>query len=130
MTRDKEIDNAKNAFYKRILEDGYYYDPRDCFEEGADWADANPKSSWISVKDSLPKQDEEVIVLRYKFNCYNISFAHIVDKTVCKDYNGWNVPDVVYWFPMLKYQKQEIKLCLHAELANYLNIAKLKEIYT
>ena len=75
-------------------------------QEGLKVADANPKLSWISVKDSLPKQDEEVIVLRYKFNCYNISFAHIVDKTVCKDYNGWNVPDVVYWFPMPKIPKK------------------------
>ena len=108
MTREKEIDNAKNAFYKRILEDGYYYDPRDCFEEGADWADANPKSSWISVKDSLPKQDEEVIALLDELNTsyfYKISFAHIVDKTVCKDYNGWNVPGVVCWFPMPKIPK-------------------------
>ena len=39
MTREKEIDNAKTAFYKRVLEDDYYYDPRDCFEEGAKWAD-------------------------------------------------------------------------------------------
>ena len=61
MTRDKEIDNAKNAFYKRILEDGYCYDPRDCFEEGADWADANPKSPWISVEDDLPCNHEELL---------------------------------------------------------------------
>ena len=74
-------------------------------QEGLKVADANPKLSWISVKDSLPKQDEEVIALSYKFNCYKISFAHIVDKTVCKDYNGWNVPDVVYWFPMPKIPK-------------------------
>ena len=44
MTRQEEIDNAKTAFYKRVLEDDYYYDPRDCFEEGAKWADKNPKS--------------------------------------------------------------------------------------
>ena len=45
MTREKEIDNAKTAFYKRVLEDDYYYDPRDCFEEGTRWADDNPKLS-------------------------------------------------------------------------------------
>ena len=77
-------------------------------KEGLKVADANPKSSWISVKDNLPEQDEEVIVLRDEFNTsyfYKISFAHIVDKTVCQDYNGWNVPDVVYWFPMPKIPK-------------------------
>jgi len=83
-------------------------DHRDYFIEGAECADNNPKLSWINVKDSLPKQDEEVIVLRDEFNTsyfYKISFAHIVDKTVCRDYNGWNIPDVVYWFPMPKIPK-------------------------
>ena len=77
-------------------------------KEGLKIADANSKLSFISVEDSLPEQDEEVIVLRDEFNTsyfYKISFAHIVDKTVCKDYNGWNVPDVVYWFPMPKIPK-------------------------
>lgn len=54
MAREEEIDNAKTAFYKRVLEDDYYYDPRDCFEEGAKWADEHPKSPWISVNDDLP----------------------------------------------------------------------------
>ena len=61
MTRQEEIDNAKTAFYKRVLEDDYYYDPRDCFEEGAKWADKNPKSPWISVKDDLPCNHKELI---------------------------------------------------------------------
>ena len=109
MTREEEINNAKNIFYKRILEEGSYYDQRDCFEEGAEWADANPKSLWTSVKDRLPKQDEEVIALCNDLNTapfYKISFAHIVDKTMCQDYNGWNIPNVVYWFPIPKVPKE------------------------
>lgn len=77
-------------------------------QEGLKKADSNPKLSWISVKDSLPKQDEEVIALLDELNTsyfYKISFAHIVNKTVCKDYNGWNVPGVVCWFPMPKIPK-------------------------
>lgn len=77
-------------------------------KEGLKVADATPKPSWISVKDSLPKQGEEVIVLLDELNTsyfYKISFAHIVDKTVCQDYNGWNVPGVVCWFPMPKIPK-------------------------
>ena len=71
--------------YKRALGDDYYYDPRDCFEEGVKWADDNPKLSWIRVDDSLPEQDEEVIVLCDELNTalfYKISFGHIVDKTL------------------------------------------------
>ena len=75
------------------------------FTAGAKWADSNPKSPWISVEEELPKQDEEVIVLCDDLNVapnYKISFGHIVDKTICQDYNGWNIPNVVYWFPMPK----------------------------
>lgn len=79
------------------------------FIEVAKWADLHTKSQWISVEDSLPEQDEEVIVLCDELNTapfYKISFAHIVDKTMCKDYNGWNIPNVVYWFPMPKFPKE------------------------
>ena len=61
MTRQEEIDNAKTAFYERVLKDDYYYDPRDCFEEGAKWADAHPKSPWISVDEDLPCNHKEMI---------------------------------------------------------------------
>lgn len=26
-----------------------------------------------------------------------ISFAHIVDKRIAVDYDGWNIPNVVFW---------------------------------
>lgn len=58
---------------------------------------------FISIKEALSKQDEEVIVLCDDLNVapnYKIAFGHIVDKNICQDYNGWNIPNVVYWFPM------------------------------
>ena len=64
---------------------------------------------FISVNKSLPKQDEEVIVLVDDLNTssnYKISFGHIVDKERVKDYNGWNISNVVYWFPMPKLPKE------------------------
>ena len=72
------------------------------FLEGAEFALNN---QWKSVEEELPKQDEEVIVLCDDLNVapnYKISFGHIVDKATCQDYNGWNIPNVVYWFPMPK----------------------------
>ena len=66
MIRREEINNAKETFYRRIIEDGYYYDPRDCFEEGAEWADANPKNPWISVEDDLPCNHKDLIENEHK----------------------------------------------------------------
>ena len=56
------------------------------------------KSDWVSVKNGLPPIDEEVIVLT---TAGRISFGHIVDKKIAKDYNGWNIPDVEYWLPFV-----------------------------
>lgn len=53
---------------------------------------------WISAKDELPPVDKEVIVLT---TIGRISFGHIVDKKIAKDYNGWNIPNVEYWLPFV-----------------------------
>lgn len=53
---------------------------------------------WISVKDELPSVDEESVVLTTDGT---ISFGHIVDKKIAKDYNGWNIPNVEYWLPFV-----------------------------
>ena len=115
MTREEEIKYAIKDYVNYLLDKQEYHnenytedDIRQAFEKGARLADDNPKLSWIRVEDSLPEQDEEVIVLCGELNTaqfYKISFAHIVDKTICKDYNGWNIPNVVYWYPMPKLTK-------------------------
>ena len=108
MTRDKEIDNAKNAFYERILEDGYYYDPRDCFEKGADWADANPKSPWKSVNDDLPCNHPELIT------CESSVYSEVTTAVVAvihgfiimskmykeDDKWHWENDEPTHWFPI------------------------------
>lgn len=48
-----------------------------------------------------PLVDEEVIALVGKYN--KISFAHIVDKERCVDYDGWNIPEVKCWIPCPKW---------------------------
>ena len=57
---------------------------------------------WISVKNSLPPVDEEVIVFTSDEALY---FGHTVDKKIAKDYNGWNIPNVEYWLPFVNPKK-------------------------
>ena len=100
MTREEEIVNASNELFNSVRCGKSY---RLGFGVGIKWADEHHR--WRSVEEELPKQDEEVIVLCDDLNVapnYRISFGHIVDKTTCQDYNGWNIPNVVYWFPMPK----------------------------
>ena len=62
MTRREEIDLAKRVFHE-----GLSYDPRDCFEEGVEWADNNPKSPWVNMKDKKPEAGVEVIAYHHKW---------------------------------------------------------------
>lgn len=57
--------------------------------------------TWIDASVSKPAQDVEALVLLETVaeGCYKIAFGHIVDKSKCVDYNGWNIEGVRYWFP-------------------------------
>ena len=54
------------------------------------------KQEWRQSTEH-PAIDEEVIALVGEYN--KISFAHIVDKKRCVDYDGWNIPNVKCWIP-------------------------------
>ena len=65
------------------------------------------EAKWIDASLSQPEQDVEVIVLLETVveGIYKITFGHIVDKSKCVDYNGWNIDGVMYWFPFPKLPK-------------------------
>ncbi len=49
---------------------------------------------WHNIHDELPAIGAECIVLNAEGR---ISFAHMVDKAVAVDHDGWNIPNVVWW---------------------------------
>lgn len=67
----------------------------------AQWKDE--QLGWHDAKKEQPPMDEEVIVLTNILNGKElgtprmICFGHIVDKNICVDYDGWNIPGVAYW---------------------------------
>ena len=60
MTREEEIKHAAYAQYCNS-ESIYFTLLCNSFKQGAEWADNNPKSPWISVEDDLPCNHEELI---------------------------------------------------------------------
>ena len=60
---------------------------------------SSDKQEWRPSTEH-PAIDEEVIALVGENKM--ISFAHIVDKNICVDYDGWNIPDVKCWIPCPK----------------------------
>lgn len=68
-------------------------------------------SDWHSVKDMMPSNSEDVIVLKEN-GC--ISFAHRVScLSEVQNWDGWNIQGVAFWMPfrpskeMLEYYHQE-----------------------
>lgn len=106
---------------KEICGRGCQYRSKDC-EKGcmtfnnvmamAKWKDK--QLGWHDAKKEQPPIDEEVIVLTNVLNGKELNtprricFGHIVDKEICVDYDGWNIPGVAYWMydPKLKEKQQ------------------------
>ena len=127
MKREEEINIAKNAFYDNMLKDGHLwaYNKRDCFEEGAKWADANPKNPWISVEDDLPCNHEELITTNGRYE-KNTIYVITIDKygiiesnyMVLYDDGKWewkySLPAPCYWMLIPKLPKEsEIDLTVY-----------------
>lgn len=65
---------------------------------------SSDKPTWIPSTEH-PQVDEEVIALVGENKM--ISFAHIVDKERCVDYDGWNIPNVRCWIPCPKIEEDK-----------------------
>ena len=111
MTREEEIRNAIDAIFPiPQSKKGRAYGQAMMatgFEAGAMWADANPKSSWISVEDDLPCNHKELLNPDNKrdTSCVvAIIHGHIVLSRMYKLYGKWywenNEP--THWFPIPK----------------------------
>ena len=63
---------------------------------------SSDKQEWRPSTEH-PQMDEEVIALVGEYN--QIYFAHIVDKNIAIDYDGWNIPEVRCWIPCPKIEE-------------------------
>ena len=112
-TREQEIDNAKYAFHDSVFEEQSYLHPTDYFKAGAKWADENPKSPWISVKDDLPNDETKLYIIyceaynkkgnNIKNKHYEIYLANFDKETLSwvnvESYNNYFF-DVLYYMPI------------------------------
>ena len=108
MTREEKIDLIKMAYDEDLR-----YDPRICFEEGIEWADANPKSPWISVKDDLPCNNTNNIHFGFTNNVLATDGENIFTMYMkkCNDKWIWCVDNVdlshsiTHWMTIPKLPK-------------------------
>ena len=96
------------------------------FIEGANWADAHPKSPWINVEDDLPCNHEELITTNGRYE-KNTIYVITIDKygiiesnyMVLYDDGKWewkySLPAPCYWMliPNLPPEESEIDLTVY-----------------
>lgn len=73
------------------------------FIAGAEWADKNPKSPWISVEDRLP--DDGVLVI-VAVRCVLGEILYSTD-TFLIDYGWESYDDIVAWMPIPQLPNEE-----------------------
>lgn len=88
----EEEDNTKSGAFSKMVYDMI----------GEVCNASSDKPAWIPSTEH-PAIDEEVIALVGENKM--ISFAHIVDKDRCFDYDGWNIPEVKCWIPCPKIEE-------------------------
>ena len=86
MTREEEIRNAIDTIFPiPPSEKGRKYEQAlmaTGFEAGVKWADHNPKSPWISVKDDLPCNHDELWVMTGRLIHTKKVLVALIDGTV------------------------------------------------
>lgn len=120
MTRGEEIRSAIDKIIPILLsEKGRNYEQAlmaTGFQAGAQWADGNPKSPWISVKDKLPCDDKDMVMeyvagleTRTKKVCVLLEngftdITYMYRLPPCGWH--WNIRDTItHWFPIPKLPK-------------------------
>lgn len=117
MTREG-VKYASKDYVNYLLDKQEYHnenytedDIRQAFEKGAEWADEHPKSPWISVKNSLPCDHDNLKYFGFTVKVIvidinrNISFNHMVkDKNTgkWKWEDGEDDAEVTNWTPIPK----------------------------
>ena len=114
MTREEEIKIAASKYIENNSLDGYVQisDHKDSFIEGAEWADEHQQSPWISVKDDLPCNHEELMSAKYetkKVFVLKDSFGNPDIDYMIKENGKWRwfyYNSIKYWMPIPELLKE------------------------
>lgn len=112
MAREEEVKHAAYAQYCNS-ESMCFTLLCNSFKQGAEWADNNPKSPWISVNDDLPCNHEELLLsTRYhtvSVFTYKKGGAVGIDNMIIRngkwEWESWK-ENYLYWMPIPNLPKE------------------------
>lgn len=82
MTREEQIYEASIEYSENEIDKITSSNSLNSFISGAKWADNHPKSSWISVKEDLPYNHEELID-EEEFDQSDTEYVYVICKDGC-----------------------------------------------
>lgn len=106
----EEILNNHNS--RLYLYDKIYNSEIESFKAGVKWADKNPQSPWISVKDDLPCNHEELLHPLYANFTKDVLVIFenkyiSLERMIKDDKGNWKfVGNVLYWIPIPELPKE------------------------
>ena len=110
MTREEEIANAADKIFTTTA---FYVPTFEIlgFTFGARWADEHPKSPWISVKDDLPCNHEELLINKgVTKKVFVLKFGGFPDVDYMLRVNGkwiwFAYENSKFWMPIPKPPKE------------------------
>lgn len=103
MTREKQIREAAKKTTGLFSYRNGYSTAEDAFIAGAEYADANQPSTWISVEDKLP-DDGVLVIVAYRWILGEILYASDVFHI---DYGWESYDDIIAWMPIPQLPKEE-----------------------
>ena len=103
MTREKQIREAAKKTTGLFSYRNGYSTAEDAFIAGAEYADANQPSPWISVEDKLP-DDGVLVIVAYRWILGEILYASDVFHI---DYGWESYDDIIAWMPIPQLPKED-----------------------
>ena len=104
MTREEQIREAAKKTTGLFSYRNGYSTAEDAFVAGAEWADNNPPSPWISVEDRLP-DDGVLVIVACRWILGEILY---VSDTYHIDYGWEDYEDIIAWMPIPELPKEEL----------------------
>lgn len=112
MTREEKVKHAAYAEYCNS-ESICFTLLCNSFKQGAEWADNNPKSPWISVENALPCDCKELILSTgyhtVSVFTYKKGGACGIDNMIIRngkwEWESWG-ENYLYWMPIPKLPKE------------------------
>lgn len=109
MTREEEIKQVAYSQYCNS-ESICFTLMCDSFKQGAKWADTHPKSPWISVKDDLPCNHQDLVHSNYTDRVLvsaRNGYSEIAFMSKMENIWVWETPiKVSYWMPIPELPKE------------------------